>query len=206
MPENPALPIDDVLDEISHHLAVSNRLVLAAPPGAGKTTKVPLHLLNAPWLDGNKIIMLEPRRIAARRAAERMASMLGEKVGETVGVRSRLDTRVGPKTRIEVVTEGVFTNLITRNAELPGIGAVLFDEFHERSLDADLGLALTWQTQDYLNEDLRMVIMSATLDTDKIAGFLNAPIVESQGRAFPVDTRYLGRTQDRLEDQMARTL
>lgn len=206
MPENPALPIDDVLDEISHHLAVSNRLVLAAPPGAGKTTKVPLHLLNAPWLDGNKIIMLEPRRIAARRAAERMASMLGEKVGETVGVRSRLDTRVGPKTRIEVVTEGVFTNLITRNAELPGIGAVLFDEFHERSLDADLGLALTWQTQDYLNEDLRMVIMSATLDTDKIAGFLNAPIVESQGRAFPVDTRYLGRTQDRLEDQMAKAI
>tara|TARA_Y100000052_G_scaffold27564_1_gene36474 strand:+ start:14885 stop:17341 length:2457 start_codon:yes stop_codon:yes gene_type:complete len=206
VPENPALPIDDVLDEISHHLETGNRLVLAAPPGAGKTTKVPLHLLDAAWLDGKKIIMLEPRRIAARRAAERMASLLGEKVGETVGLRSRLDTRVGPQTRIEVVTEGVFTNLITRNAELPGIGAVLFDEFHERSLDADLGLALLCETQDYLNDELRMVVMSATLDVEKIAGFLKARVVQSDGRAFPVETRYLGRTQDRLEDQMARAI
>ncbi len=200
------LPIDDVLDEISAALKTGNRLVLAAPPGAGKTTKVPLHLLGSDWLGNKKIIMLEPRRIAARRAAERMASMLGERVGETVGVRSRLDTRVGPKTKIEVVTEGVFTNLVTRDSELGDYGAVLFDEFHERSLDADLGLALAQQSQDYLNEDLRIVVMSATLDTEKVASVLKSPVVQSEGRAYPVETRYLGRTQDRLEDQMAKAI
>lgn len=200
------LPIDDVLDEISAALKTGNRLVLAAPPGAGKTTKVPLHLLGSDWLGDKKIIMLEPRRIAARRAAERMASMLGERMGDTVGVRSRLDTRIGPKTKIEVVTEGVFTNLVTRDAELGDYGAVLFDEFHERSLDADLGLALAQQSQDYLNEDLRIVVMSATLDTEKVAGTLKAPVVQSEGRAYPVETRYLGRTQDRLEDQMAKAI
>lgn len=200
------LPIDDVLDEISAALKTGNRLVLAAPPGAGKTTKVPLHLLGSDWLGEKKIIMLEPRRIAARRAAERMASTLGERVGDTVGVRSRLDTRIGPKTKIEVVTEGVFTNLVTRDAELGDYGAVLFDEFHERSLDADIGLALAQQSQDYLNEDLRIVVMSATLDTEKVAGTLKAPVVQSEGRAYPVETRYLGRTQDRLEDQMAKAI
>ena len=158
---NTRLPIDDVLSDISDALESGNRLVLSAPPGAGKTTKVPLHLLKAGWLSGQKIIMLEPRRIAARRAAEFMAKSLGEKVGDTVGVRSRLDKRIGPKTRIEVVTEGVFTNLITRDPDLPGIGAVLFDEFHERSLDADLGLALALETQEALNDELRIVIMSA---------------------------------------------
>ena len=200
------LPIDDVLDEISAALKTGNRLVLAAPPGAGKTTKVPLHLLGSDWLGDKKIIMLEPRRIAARRAAERMASTLGERMGDTVGVRSRLDTRIGPKTKIEVVTEGVFTNLVTRDAELGDYGAVLFDEFHERSLDADIGLALAQQSQDYLNEDLRIVVMSATLDTEKVAGTLKAPVVQSEGRAYPVETRYLGRTQDRLEDQMAKAI
>ena len=200
------LPIDDVLDEISAALKTGNRLVLAAPPGAGKTTKVPLHLLGSDWLGDKKIIMLEPRRIAARRAAERMASMLGEHVGDTVGVRSRLDTRIGQKTKIEVVTEGVFTNLVTRDAELSDFGAVLFDEFHERSLDADIGLALAQQSQDYLNEDLRIVVMSATLDTEKVASVLKAPVVQSEGRAYPVETRYLGRTQDRLEDQMAKAI
>lgn len=201
-----SLPIDSVLPEITDALTRDNRLVLSAPPGAGKTTKVPLHLLGADWLGAQKIIMLEPRRIAARRAAERMADLLGEKVGETIGVRSRLDTRVGPKTRIEVVTEGVFTNLITREPDLPGIGAVLFDEFHERSLDADLGLALALETQAALNDELRLVIMSATLDTGKITDRLKAPLVESLGRAFPVETHYLGRTEDRLEDQMARAI
>lgn len=200
------LPIDDVLNDISAALLAGNRLVLSAPPGAGKTTKVPLHLLGADWLGDQKIIMLEPRRIAARRAAEFMAKTLGEKVGETIGVRSRLDTRVGPKTRIEVVTEGVFTNLITREPDLPGIGGVLFDEFHERSLDADLGLALALETQDALNEDLRILVMSATLETWKITEMLGAPLVESKGRAHPVDTQYIGRTQDRLEDQMARAI
>ncbi len=202
----PTLPIDDVLKDISTALAAGNRLVLSAPPGAGKTTKVPLHLLSAGWLGDQKIIMLEPRRIAARRAAERMAQTLGERVGETVGVRSRLDTRIGPETRIEVVTEGVFTNLITREPDLPGIGAVIFDEFHERSLDADLGLALALETQTALNDELRLIVMSATLDTEKITEILDAPLVQSEGCAYPVDTRYLGRTQDRLEDQMARAI
>lgn len=200
------LPIDDVLPQISAALASGNRLVLSAPPGAGKTMKVPLHLLDADWLADRKIIMLEPRRIAARRAAEFMAQSLGEKVGETIGVRSRLDTRVGPRTRIEVVTEGVFTNLITRDPDLPGIGAVLFDEFHERSLDADLGLALALETQTALNEALRIVIMSATLDVERVRSLLGAPVIQSDGRAFPVETKYLGRTQDRLEDQMAKAI
>ncbi len=200
------LPIDDVLTDISDALASGNRLALSAPPGAGKTTRVPLHLLKADWLGDQKIVMLEPRRIAARRAAEFMAKSLGEKVGETVGVRSRLDTRIGPKTRIEVVTEGVFTNLITRDPDLSGIGAVLFDEFHERSLDADLGLALALETQDALNDELRIVIMSATLDTTRVTQVTNAPLVQSDGRAHPVETKYLGRTQDRMEDQMARAI
>ena len=203
---NTRLPIDDVLSDISDALESGNRLVLSAPPGAGKTTKVPLHLLKAGWLSGQKIIMLEPRRIAARRAAEFMAKSLGEKVGDTVGVRSRLDKRIGPKTRIEVVTEGVFTNLITRDPDLPGIGAVLFDEFHERSLDADLGLALALETQEALNDELRIVIMSATLDTARVTQVTNAPLVQSDGRAHPVETKYLGRTQERLEDQMARAI
>ena len=200
------LPIDDVLDELSDVLAAGNRAVLSAPPGAGKTTRVPLHLLAADWRADQNIIMLEPRRIAARRAAERMADMLGEKVGETVGLRSRLDTRVGPKTQIEVVTEGVFTNLITREPDLPGYAAVLFDEFHERSLDADLGLALALETQGALNEDLRILVMSATLETGRLTDMLGAPLVQSEGRAFPVETIYLGKSQDRLEDQMAQAI
>ena len=200
------LPIDDVLDDISDILVTQNRLVISAPPGAGKTTKVPLHLLQSFWLGADKIIMLEPRRIAARRAAERMAEMLGERVGQTIGLRSRLDTRVSKATRIEVVTEGVFTNQIVRDPDLPAIGAVLFDEFHERSLDADLGLALALETQAALNENLRIIVMSATLEVEKIKSLLDASVVESKGRAFPVETIYIGRTKDRLEDQMAKAI
>ena len=206
MPDFASLPINDVLEEISRKLKSENKLVLAAPPGAGKTTCVPLHLLSSDWLEGQKVILVEPRRIAARRAAERMAEMLGEKVGQTIGLRSRLDTRIGPGTRIEVVTDGVFSNQIIREPDLPGTGAVLFDEFHERALEADLGLTLALETQSVLRDDLRLLIMSATLDTARVSNFLQAGVIESHGRAYPVDTRYLGRSEDRLEDQMARAI
>jgi ATP-dependent helicase HrpB len=198
------LPIDAVLDDIRHALAERSAAVLVAPPGAGKTTRVPLALLDAPWLEGRKILVLEPRRIAARAAAERMARSLGERVGETVGVRARLASKVGPATRIEVVTEGVFTRLILDDPALEHVGAVLFDEFHERSLDADLGLALALDTQKALRPDLRLVPMSATLDAARVASLLGSPpVIASEGRAFPVDTRYLGRdTAQRVEDQM----
>lgn len=206
MPDFASLPIDDVLGDITLHLEAETRLVLAAPPGAGKTTRVPLELLNASWLGNGKIILIEPRRIAARRAAERMAESLGEKLGGTVGLRSRLDTRVSSATRIEVVTDGVFSNQVIREPDLPGIACVIFDEFHERGLEADLGLTLTLETQDALRDDLRLIVMSATLDTSSVCKFMNCGLVESEGRAFPVDTRYLGKSLDRIEDQMARAI
>src|SRR5881394_3161293 len=199
------LPIDVVLDELAHTLAGNNAAVLVAPPGAGKTTRVPLALLDAPWLKGKKIIMLEPRRIAARASAERMARTLGERAGETVGYRVRFGSKISRATRIEVVTEGIFSRQILDDPELSGVAAVLFDEFHERSLDADLGLALARDAQTGLREDLRILVMSATLDGARIAKLLgDAPVVASEGRAFPVETRYLGRKPDApLERQMA---
>ena len=185
----------------------SNAAVLVAPPGAGKTTRVPLALLDEPWIAGRKIIVLEPRRIAARASAERMAKTLGEKVGETVGYRVRFGSKVSRATRIEVVTEGIFTRQILDDPELSGIAAILFDEFHERSLDADLGLALARDAQTGLREDLRILVMSATLDGARVARLLgDAPVIESEGRAFPVDTRYVGRKVDApIERQMADT-
>src|SRR5262249_24871811 len=179
--------------------------VLVAPPGAGKTTRVPLALLDEPWTKGKKIIVLEPRRIAARASAERMAKTLGERVGETVGYRVRFGSKVSRATRIEVVTEGIFSRQILDDPELAGVAAVLFDEFHERSLDADLGLALARDAQTGLREDLRILVMSATLDGARVAKLLGgAPVVASEGRAFPVETRYLGRKADvPLERQMA---
>ena len=199
------LPIDAVLDELSRTLAGRNTAVLVAPPGAGKTTRVPLALLDEPWTRARKIIVLEPRRIAARASAERMAKTLGERAGETVGYRVRFGSKVSRATRIEVVTEGIFARQILDDPELNGVAAVLFDEFHERSLDADLGLALARDAQTGLREDLRILVMSATLDGARIARLLgDAPVVESQGRAFPVETRYLGRKVDvLLERQMA---
>ena len=185
------LPIDAVLPQLTDALASHTRAVLVAPPGAGKTTRVPLALLDAPWRGEGRIVMLEPRRLAARAAARRMAQTLGEDVGQTVGYRVRLDTRVTAKTRIEVVTEGVFTRMILDDPELTGIAAVLFDEFHERSLDGDLGLALTLDATA-LREDLRILVMSATLDGAHVAKLLgDAPVIESQGRAFPVETRHI---------------
>jgi ATP-dependent helicase HrpB len=199
------LPIDAVLDELAGTLERSNAAVLVAPPGAGKTTRVPLALLDAAWLGKNKIIMLEPRRIAARASAERMAKTLGEPVGQTVGYRVRFGSKVSRATRIEVVTEGIFSRQILDDPELSGIAAVLFDEFHERSLDADLGLALARDAQTGLREDLRILVMSATLDGARVAKLLgDAPVISSEGRAFPVETRYLGRKADApLERQMA---
>jgi ATP-dependent helicase HrpB len=199
------LPIDAVLDELADTLARSNAAVLVAPPGAGKTTRVPLALLDEPWTKGKKIIVLEPRRIAARASAERMAKTIGERVGETVGYRVRFGSKVSRATRIEVVTEGIFSRQILDDPELNGVAAVLFDEFHERSLDADLGLALARDAQTGLREKLRILVMSATLDGARVAKLLGeAPVIASEGRAFPVETRYLGRKADApLERQMA---
>ena len=200
------LPIDEVLAPLAEALRHGTRAVLVAPPGAGKTTRAPLALLDEDFVAGGKILVLEPRRLAARAAAARMAASLGEKVGETIGLRVRLQSLVSAKTRIEVVTEGVFARMIGDDPELSGVAAVLFDEFHERSLDADLGLALALDAQAGLREDLRLLVMSATLDGARVAKLMHeAAVIESAGRAFPVETRYLGRDPGvRIEDQVVR--
>jgi ATP-dependent helicase HrpB len=202
------LPIHAVIEPLKAALAAGNAAVLAAPPGAGKTTVVPLALLDECWLGGGKVLVLEPRRLAARAAAERMATTLGQATGDTVGYRTRLQSRIGPKTRIEVITEGVFTRMILDDPGLEGIGAVLFDEFHERSLDADLGLALARETQGLLREDLRLLVMSATLDIGGVSRILaDAPVIEAEGRMFPVETRYCGRNPvERIEDALTRAI
>jgi ATP-dependent helicase HrpB len=199
------LPIDAVMDQLRRALTVRTAAVLVAPPGAGKTTGVPLALMEESWLQGRKILVLEPRRIAARAAAERMAHILSEGVGEQVGLRARMVSKVGSRTRIEVVTEGVFTRMILDDPELSGVGAVLCDEFHERSLDADLALALALDCQRGLRDDLRILPMSATLDGARVARLLgDAPVIASEGRKFAVETHYLGRDANaRIEDQMA---
>jgi ATP-dependent helicase HrpB len=190
----PPLPIDAALPQLIAVLERGRAAVLVAPPGAGKTTRVPLVLAGEPWVADRKILVLEPRRLAARAAAERMASIRNEKVGATVGLRVRFGSKVSRASRIEIVTEGVFTRLILDNPALDGVAAVLFDEFHERSLDADLGLALALDAQQGLREDLRLLVMSATLDGARVARLIgDAPVIASEGRAFPVDTRYLGR-------------
>jgi ATP-dependent helicase HrpB len=198
------LPIDDVLPDLLAALHSRTAAVLVAPPGAGKTTRVPLALLDAAWGQDGRIILLEPRRLAARAAAHRMAASLGEAVGERVGYRVRLDSRISRRTRIEVVTEGVFTRMIQADPELAGVAAVLFDEFHERSLDSDLGLALALDAVA-LRDDLRLLVMSATIDGARVARLLgDAPVIESRGRAFPVETRYVDRDPTlRLEEQAA---
>ncbi|HWM45371.1 MAG TPA: ATP-dependent helicase HrpB [Xanthobacteraceae bacterium] len=199
------LPVDAALPELTAALATHSSAVLVAPPGAGKTTRVPLVLAGQAWAKGKKILVLEPRRLATRAAAERMARTLGEKVGNTVGYRVRLGSKVSRATRIEVVTEGIFTNLVLDDPTLEGVAAVLFDEFHERSLDADLGLALALDAQAGLREDLKLLVMSATIDGARVARLLrDAPVVESEGRAFPVETRYVGRDPQRpIEAQAA---
>jgi ATP-dependent helicase HrpB len=190
------LPIDAVLDPLKAALRSGAGAVLQAPPGAGKTTRVPLELLGEPWLQGRKILMLEPRRLAARAAAMRMADLLDEPVGRTVGYRVRMDTRVGPATRIEVVTEGVLTRMLQSDPGLSGVGLVIFDEFHERHLESDLGLALCLDMQGVLSADLRLLVMSATLEAAPVAGLLGGVVIECAGRQFPVETRYIGRAPE----------
>ncbi|MEN9709449.1 MAG: ATP-dependent helicase HrpB [Pseudomonadota bacterium] len=203
-----ALPIDAVLGELRAKSAAHTRLVLVAPPGAGKTTRVPLVLKDEAFAAGGKIILLEPRRLAARAAAERMAATLGESVGETVGLRVRLQSRISYKTRIEVVTEGVFARMILDDPELKGVAAIVFDEFHERSLDADLGLALALEAQAGLREDLRILVMSATLDGARVSKLMSdCPVMVSEGRAYPIETRHLPReARSRLDEDMVRAI
>ncbi|MFO1173744.1 MAG: ATP-dependent helicase HrpB [Paracoccaceae bacterium] len=206
MTRAPALPIDAVLPALLDALASHGRAVLQAPPGAGKTTRVPLAMLESGAVPG-RILMLEPRRLAARAAAERMAETLGEAAGETVGYRIRGEAKVGQRTRIEVVTEGILTRMIQSDPELAGVGAVIFDEFHERSLNADLGLALCWEVRGALRPDLTIVVMSATLEAGPVAAMLDgAPVITAEGRAFPVEARWLPRPTaagTRLETAMA---
>ncbi len=200
-----SLPIDPILPDIRAALAASSGLVLQAPPGAGKTTRVPLALLDEPWLRDGRIVMLEPRRLAARAAATRMARTLGEAPGQTVGWRIRFDSRVGPATRIEVVTEGILVRMLQDDPALTGVGLVIFDEFHERSLHADLGLALALEASQGLREDLKLLVMSATLDGEPVARLMGGvPVVTSEGRAFPVETRFLTRPDARrFTDEVA---
>ncbi|SEB54737.1 ATP-dependent helicase HrpB [Paenibacillus sp. GP183] len=202
------LPIEPVIPALQRTLISNISAVLVAAPGAGKTTRIPLALLNEAWLAGRKIIMLEPRRLAARAAAAYMAALLGEQVGETVGYRVRMDTRVGPATRIEVITEGVLTRLLQADPALENVGIVIFDEFHERNLHADLGLALCRQTQELLREDLRILVMSATLEAEPVAVLLgDAPILRSEGRAYPVDTHYLtAKLEGRIEPVVVQSI
>src|SRR5690606_39121845 len=190
------LPIDDVLPALLDALRTSPRVMLHAPPGAGKTTRVPVAVLreSGEWLGRSRVIMLEPRRLAARAAASYMARQLGEQVGETVGYRIRLDSRVSARTRIEIVTEGVLTRMLQDAATLDGVALVIFDEFHERSIHADTALAFALQTQSLLRPDLRLLVMSATLDVESVTALLGpVPVVRSEGQAFPVETIHVDR-------------
>jgi ATP-dependent helicase HrpB len=199
------LPIDGALPELTARLRSGNSAVLVAPPGAGKTTRVPLLLAEEGSVKG-RILVLEPRRLAARAAAQRMAQTLAEQVGDSVGLRVRFGSKISKRTRIEIITEGIFTRLVLDDPTLDGVAAILFDEFHERSLDADLGLALARDVQQVLRPDLRLLVMSATIDGARIAGLLNAPVVESVGRAFAVETRYISRDARPIEPQVADTI
>ena len=192
-----AYPIDDVIPQLKQKFLTEKILILQAPPGAGKSTILPLQLVNESWLSGKKILMLEPRRLAARSVAMRMADTKKENVGISIGYRVRFENVVSAKTRIEVVTEGILTRMIQTDNSLEEVGLVIFDEFHERSLQADLALALCLQVQELLRSDLRILIMSATLDGDKLSGLLhNAPIITSSGRQYPVELKYFPTDKD----------
>ncbi|MBL4624928.1 MAG: ATP-dependent helicase HrpB [Flavobacteriales bacterium] len=192
------LPVKDVIPDIQKGLANSSTLIVKAPPGAGKSTLVPLALLDDAWLKGQKILMLEPRRLAAKTIATRMADLLGEKVGESVGYRIRFENRVGEHTKLEVLTEGILTRMIHQDNGLEGVGLVIFDEFHERSIHADVAMALCREAQQVLRLDLRILVMSATLDMPELSSMLNAGVVESLGRQYPVEVHYSGENDIRL--------
>ncbi len=186
------LPMVETLDQVAEALETKKRAVLQAPPGAGKTTLVPLALMNQPWLRGKKIIMLEPRRLAARACAAHMAGLLGEKPGQTIGHQVRMDRCIGPKTRVEVITEGILTRRIQNDPGLTGVGLLIFDEFHERHIHSDLGLALALESAEVFNPELRLLVMSATMDIQALSAIMDqAPMISSKGRAWPVTTHYL---------------
>ena len=196
------LPVREIIPAVREHLAAQNTLLVNAPPGAGKSTLLPLALLNESWLKGQKIIMLEPRRLAAKTIAERLAQLLGEEVGQTVGYRIRFETRISERTRIEVVTEGILTRMIHSDRALTGIGIVIFDEFHERSIHADVAMALSREAQQTFRPDLRIIVMSATLDMPQLTSLLNAPVAQSMGRQYPIETIYTGDADDRMLPEM----
>jgi ATP-dependent helicase HrpB len=199
----PQLPIKAIFPDLRKAMQDARSVVLEAPPGAGKTTLVPLALLDEPWLQDRKILMLEPRRVAARAAASRMASLLGEEPGGIVGYRVRQDSRVSARTKVIVLTEALLTRRLQEDPELSDVGLVIFDEYHERSLNADLGLALALQVQEALNANIRLLVMSATLDGARISTLLgDAPVIRSEGRMFPVETRYVTPPQNQRIDQI----
>lgn len=206
------LPVEDILDRLKQQLSERHEVVLEAPPGAGKTTLVPLALMDEPWLKHRRILMLEPRRIATRSAAHRMASLLNEIPGQTIGYRMRLDTKVSKQTKVEVITEGILTRMLQNDPSLDEVGLVIFDEFHERSLDSDLALSLCLKGRDLFRDDdnpLKILVMSATLDSDATSELLGgAPVVKSEGRAYPVDIIYGHAMQanERITDRMVATI
>ncbi|MGV3641106.1 MAG: ATP-dependent helicase HrpB, partial [Adhaeribacter sp.] len=210
MPFNPFqidLPVTEIIPDVRKHLAASNTLIVNAPPGAGKSTLLPLAVFEETWLAGKKILMLEPRRLAAKTIADRMADLLGETVGQTVGYRIRFETRIGEDTRIEVVTEGILTRMIHSDNALTGVGLVIFDEFHERSIHADVAMALCREAQQTLRPDLRIMVMSATLDMPQLTSLLQAPVAQSMGRQYPVEVIYTGEADEALLPEMtARTV
>src|ERR1700685_2108876 len=200
-PAPTGLPVEEIINDLRSALVGGGAAVLQAEPGAGKRTVFPLRLLDEPWMDGGRMLLLEPRRVAARAAAARMAALLGERVGETVGISTRDERRGSAATRIEVVTEGILTRRLQRDPTLDGVALVIFDEFHERHLQADLGLALTLDAREGLRPELRVLGMSATLDSGTFSVLLgDAPFVSSRGRSFPIDLHWMPRrTNARLE-------
>lgn len=197
-PSQENLPIVEVFDEVRANFALDHNLVLTAPPGAGKSTLLPLALLNEPWMEGKKILILEPRRLAARGIASRMAELTKTNVGDLIGYRVRFDTKVSAQTRIEILTEGILTRILQNDNALENVGLVIFDEFHERSMHADIAFAFTRETQAILNPDLRILIMSATINTKKLTDLLNCPLVESQGKQYPVSVIYENEADEHL--------
>ena len=196
------LPVTEVIPEFISEIAKNNTLIICAPPGAGKSTILPLTALGQEWLNEKKIVMLEPRRLAAKSIATRMASLIGEKVGKTIGYRIRFETKVSDQTKIEVVTEGILTRMLQSDNSLEDVGMIIFDEFHERSIHADVALALSREAQQVLRPDLKIIIMSATLNIPQLSGLLKAPVIESKGKQYPVEVFYNGEQDEMMLPEM----